>query len=197
MYLLSLQSIHASVMHSLTCIPMNVFRSSSRVEWLPLLHSIAMMHASLRLRGQVCPYSWSNGYHWNYNHLMVCVCDVVCHVCVVSLICMYACMYVSTYVCICVNYCMCFIRYLSVMYNTCYAKLSFQDAMWFAGKDFIGLDTMIPQGGVIQLPSWAGLRNTNTQVNTEHTHRHTLLLVTSYMLLKDIIIVQTYCAYRM
>jgi len=67
-----LQSIHTSVMHSLTCIPLEVMRSSNRVEWLPLLHSIAMMHASLRLRGQVCPYAWSNGYHWNYNHLMVC-----------------------------------------------------------------------------------------------------------------------------
>ena len=80
------QSIHTSVMHSLTCIPLDVMRSSNRVEWLPLLHSIAMMHASLRLRGQVCPYSWSNGYHWNYNHLMVWV------------------MYVM-YVCVCVVYC--------------------------------------------------------------------------------------------
>ena len=78
MHILSLQSINASVMHSLTCIPMDVFRSSSRVEWLPLLHSIAMMHASLRLRGRVCPYSWSNGYRWNYNYLMVCVYSYIC-----------------------------------------------------------------------------------------------------------------------
>ena len=98
MHLLSLQSIHASVMHSLTCIPMDVFRSSSHVEWLPLLHSIAMMHASLQLRGQVCPYSWSNGYCWNYNHLMVCVYNVVCHVHVVSFMCMYVCKYICMYV---------------------------------------------------------------------------------------------------
>ena len=51
---------------------------------------------------------------------------------------------------VCVNYCMCFSRYLN---NTCYAKLSLQDAMQFAGKDFIGLDTMVPQGGMVQLPS--------------------------------------------
>ena len=109
MHLLSLQSIHASVMHSLTCIPMDVFRSSSRVEWLPLLHSIAIMHASLRLRGQVCPYSWSNGYHWNYNHLMVCVYDVmvvlayivVCHVCLSMYVhmCMYVCVQIGKYAC--------------------------------------------------------------------------------------------------
>ena len=63
---------------------------------------------------------------------------------------------------------MCFSRYLSVMYNTCYA-------MRFAGKDFTGLDTMVPQGGVVQLPSWAGLRNMNTKVNTEHTHTNTII----------------------
>ena len=72
------QSIHMSVMHSLNCITMDVLRSSNRVEWLPLLHSLAMMHASLRLRGQVCSYSWNSNYRWNYNHFMVSVCACLC-----------------------------------------------------------------------------------------------------------------------
>ena len=54
---------------------------------------------------------------------------------------------------------------LIVVYSTCNTKFPLQDALRFAGKDFSGVDTMVPQGGVARLPSWAGLRNMITQVN--------------------------------
>ena len=90
---------------------------------------------------------------------------------------MYVCMYVCMYdMYICIYVCMC------VVYITCYSKFSLQDALRFAGKDFSGVDTMVPQGGVARLPSWAGLRNMITQVNKAHmhvyTHPYNSLLVT-------------------
>ncbi len=66
-------SVRASVLHSLSSTAGEMITSSSRQEWLPLLHNIALLHATVRLRQQAYRFAWTDDYHWNHSHLMVSV----------------------------------------------------------------------------------------------------------------------------
>ena len=44
---------------------------SSRPEWLPLLHHVAMLHATVRLRRSTYPQAWAKEYPWKRTQLMV------------------------------------------------------------------------------------------------------------------------------
>lgn len=48
-----------------------LIKSSSRLEWLPLVHNVIMLHASLCLRQHASSWSYSSHYQWNHTHLMV------------------------------------------------------------------------------------------------------------------------------
>lgn len=49
----------------------DVLSTSPRPEWLPLLHSICMVHIGLLLRQLCCKWSFQCDYKWNHTHLMV------------------------------------------------------------------------------------------------------------------------------
>lgn len=65
------QSVRTSVLHSLSSMTGEVVGCSSRPEWLPLLHNVALLHATIRLRGHAYSHAWAHSYHWNHTHLMV------------------------------------------------------------------------------------------------------------------------------
>ena len=65
------QSIRASVLHSLTEVAGDIVSCSSRPEWLPLLHHVAMLHATVRLRRSTYPQAWAKEYPWKHTQLMV------------------------------------------------------------------------------------------------------------------------------
>ena len=65
-------SLRGSVLHSLSCTAGELISSSSRPEWLPILHNMIMLHATLRLRKVACSYAWAQDYQWKLTHLMVC-----------------------------------------------------------------------------------------------------------------------------
>ncbi len=64
-------SVRASVLHSLSSTAGELITSSSRQEWLPLLHNVALLHATVRLRQEAYQFAWTEDYHWNHSHLMV------------------------------------------------------------------------------------------------------------------------------
>lgn len=64
-------SLRGNVLHSLSCTAGELIASSSRPEWLPILHNMVMFHATLRLRKPACNYAWADNYHWKLTHLMV------------------------------------------------------------------------------------------------------------------------------
>lgn len=63
--------VQSNVLHSLSNIPGELISASSRQEWLPLLHSMVMFHATVRLRKLSYKYSWSQDYQWTHSHLVV------------------------------------------------------------------------------------------------------------------------------
>ena len=65
-------TLRASVLHSLSSTAGELVTSTSRQEWLPLLHNVAMLHATLRLRRQAYRHAWIEDYQWTQSHLMVC-----------------------------------------------------------------------------------------------------------------------------
>ena len=67
----SSQSVRASLLNSLSSMGEEVLSAFSRPEWLPLLHSIALLHATTRLRGEAYDYAWAETHNWTHNHLMV------------------------------------------------------------------------------------------------------------------------------
>ena len=64
-------SLRGNVLHSLSCTAGDLIASSSRPEWLPILHNMIMLHATLRLRKVAFNYAWAKGYQWKLTHLMV------------------------------------------------------------------------------------------------------------------------------
>ena len=50
----------------------DIVSCSSRPEWLPLLHHVAMLHATVRLRRSTYPQAWAKEYPWKHTQLMVC-----------------------------------------------------------------------------------------------------------------------------
>ena len=64
-------TIQASVLHSLNSTAGDLVTISSRQEWLPLLHNVAMFHATLRLRKYAYKHAWVEGYQWTQSQLMV------------------------------------------------------------------------------------------------------------------------------
>ena len=64
-------SLRGNVLHSLSCTAGELIASSSRPEWLPILHNMIMLHATLRLRKVACNYAWADNYQWKLTHLMV------------------------------------------------------------------------------------------------------------------------------
>ena len=64
-------TIRASVLHSLSSTARELVTISSRQEWLPLLHNVAMFHATLRLRKYAYRYAWLEDYQWTQSQLMV------------------------------------------------------------------------------------------------------------------------------
>jgi len=54
----------------------DIVTCSSRPEWLPLLHNIAMLHATVRPRKEAYPQAWAKEYSWRHTHLMVSNCAV-------------------------------------------------------------------------------------------------------------------------
>ena len=64
-------SVRSSVLHSLSSTAGELINSSARQEWLPLLHNMAMLHASVRMRKHAYKFSWAREYQWTQSHLMV------------------------------------------------------------------------------------------------------------------------------
>ncbi len=64
-------SLTSSVLHSLSSLAGEVFSSSSRLEWLPILHSMVMLHATVCLRKHIYEYSWLTDFQWTHTHFMV------------------------------------------------------------------------------------------------------------------------------
>lgn len=68
-------SLCSSVLYSLNSLPGNVLTTSSRVEWLPSLHCMAMLHATISLRRHVYVHAWLQDFSWSHMHFMVsCYC---------------------------------------------------------------------------------------------------------------------------
>ena len=64
-------SLRGNVLHSLSCMAGELIASSSRPEWLPILHNVIMLHATLRLRKLAFNFAWAEDYQWKLTHLMV------------------------------------------------------------------------------------------------------------------------------
>ncbi len=65
------QAVRASLLHSLSSMGSAVLSTSTRPEWLPLLHNVALFHSTVRVRGEVYDHAWSTKYIWTHAHLMV------------------------------------------------------------------------------------------------------------------------------
>ena len=52
------QSLKGSLLHTLASLPPDLFSASTRVEWLPLLHSSALLFPLLRTRREMHTISW-------------------------------------------------------------------------------------------------------------------------------------------
>ena len=64
-------SLRGNVLHSLSCTAGDLITASTRPEWLPILHNMIMLHATLRLRKLAFNFAWAENYHWTLTHLMV------------------------------------------------------------------------------------------------------------------------------
>ena len=64
-------SLRSSVLYSLSNLAGDVVSSSSRVEWLPILHCMAMLHATVRLRKEIYAHAWLTNLQWTHSHFMV------------------------------------------------------------------------------------------------------------------------------
>ena len=64
------QSLRSNVLHSLSSVAGELVCSSSRQEWLPLLHNLAMLHATVQLRQRAYGQAWSTDYHWSHTQLL-------------------------------------------------------------------------------------------------------------------------------
>ena len=80
-------SLRGNVLHSLSCTAGELIASSSRPEWLPILHNMIMLHATLRLRKVACNYAWADNYQWKLTHLMVNHCWFCSYFMVIMCIC--------------------------------------------------------------------------------------------------------------
>ena len=64
-------ALRGSVLHSLNCTAVDLITASSRPEWLPIIHNMIMLHATLRLRKEAFEFAWKENYRWTITHLMV------------------------------------------------------------------------------------------------------------------------------
>lgn len=64
-------ALRGSVLHCLSHTAGDLIAASARPEWLPIIHNMIMLHATLRLRKQAFEFAWAENYHWTLTHLMV------------------------------------------------------------------------------------------------------------------------------
>ena len=121
---------------------LSIINQSSRSEWLPLIHSLAMFHLILRNRRHTCSWAVGGDYNWNHTHLTVSACVY---------------MYMSTVQCLCWYYtCTCNLLFF----------LLFQDALMYASKEFTSSEVAVPGIGGVRPISWSGIRFMCTEVST-------------------------------
>ena len=65
------QSIKGSLLLTLHSLGSDTISSSSRLEWLPLLHNAALLFATLRARGTIYQHSWSSSFQPGHAHMLV------------------------------------------------------------------------------------------------------------------------------
>lgn len=71
------RSLCGGVLYCLNSLAGDIVSSSVRVEWLPILHCMAMLHTTVCLRKHVYVHAWSTDFTWTHQHFMVSV-----HACV-------------------------------------------------------------------------------------------------------------------
>lgn len=64
-------SLYSCVLYCLNNLPADVLTTSSRVEWLPGLHCMAMLHAILCLRRHIYSYSLMQEFNWSFSNFIV------------------------------------------------------------------------------------------------------------------------------
>lgn len=65
------KSLCSSVLYCLSSLAGGVLTSCSRLEWLPILHCMSMLHTTICLRKQVYEYSLVTDFTWTHLHFMV------------------------------------------------------------------------------------------------------------------------------
>ena len=65
------REVCSSVLYCLGSLAGGVATSSSRPEWLPILHCMSMLHTTACLREQVYPHAWLTNTTWTHSHFMV------------------------------------------------------------------------------------------------------------------------------
>ena len=68
-----LQIIKDNLLRSMSLVDTDLLKLSSRVEWPPLLHNLAMLHATIRLRGRFNRAGWNHPetMDFGYNEINV------------------------------------------------------------------------------------------------------------------------------
>lgn len=49
----------------------NMVNATNRIEWLPILHNMAMLHTTACLRKDVYKHAWTTDFSWSHSHFMV------------------------------------------------------------------------------------------------------------------------------
>lgn len=65
------RAMSSSVLYCLGSLAGGVVSCSSRLEWLPVLHCMAMLHTTVCLRKQVYAHAWVTDFPWTHSHFMV------------------------------------------------------------------------------------------------------------------------------
>lgn len=64
-------SLCSSVLYSLNSLAGDLLTGSCHVDWLPSVHHLAMLHATIRLRRHVYIHALLNDFSWGHTHFMV------------------------------------------------------------------------------------------------------------------------------
>ena len=65
------RDLYSGVLYCLGCLAGGAVSSSSRPEWLPVLHCISMLHTTVRLRSHMYSHAWVTDFPWTHLHFMV------------------------------------------------------------------------------------------------------------------------------
>jgi hypothetical protein len=65
------KALNSGVLYCLNSLAGEVVSTSSRVEWLPVLHSLALLHTTVCLRKDIYTHSWTTDFSWSHTHFMV------------------------------------------------------------------------------------------------------------------------------